>query len=611
MSRRTLVLSFATALVLVACTGEALAANSWFVRAAAPSGGDGSRARPFGTLQDAERASAAGDRIVVLAAPADTPPLDGGITLKPRQRLRGDGPPVVALDKAGHTRLHTRLRKLHRSGHRKLPRRLGARRTRAHRALHRRLRAVHAAPHATAGPALPVITNTRPERQDGDAVRVGDGAIVENLVIVDPLRAGVYGIDLSTARVQGNDISGHNASCTPGFLIQPFQAPTSVPGVHVPISNGLSNGFAAIMFDSTSSKTAVRIDRNYVHDATCGDGIDVRVHGTATTDAHVTANRVARIIEGEQFDSVLAFGFQTLGHGKLTADLDDNRADDIGHGPPTPEGDDSEGLFANLDDDGEMDIAVNDFHYTNPRGVGGFSANGMELVITGGKPKADVVVRNSSFSGSPGDVIEEAILGANASMSLVLDNVDVSRSTGLGNSQVIPFNNGDCVLAGSGDANNKLSLRILDSRLTGCVNNGLTLLSANTGTTMDVAVERSVITGHRGANVYLRDTAELKRFDLKIQESALCNSQSTNVELRNDSGAAPQGTIDLGGGALGSTGNNDLSGGNLQAVIQNVDVSAKHNWWGSPDGPGPGRTAALGGKLERDPVLGAVPRLHC
>ena len=605
------------AAVLVALLGAGGAsaatppATTWFVQAGAAPGGAGTRERPLDSLAAAERVSAPGQRIVVLASARGVAPLDGGIALKPGQRLRGDGPLVVALDDAGHARLHARLRRMHRAGHRRLPRRRGAARTRAHRALHGRMRRVHRAPHRPRGGALPRITNTTGERQHGDAVRLAEGAVVENLVIVDPFRAGIYGSDVASATVRGNDVSGHNTSCASGFHIQPFRAPTSVPGVQLPISAGLTNGFAGIMLDARSAKSAVRIDRNHVHDAECGDGIDLRAHGTADVRAELTANLVEHLTEDDRFESLLAFGLQTLDRGRLDATLEHNRVHDIGNGPPTPAGADSEGLFANLDDRSAMKVAVDDFTYTNPRGVGGFSANGMELVTTGGSPQADMVIRNSSFSGSPGDVIEEANLGTGSRMSLVLDNVAVSRSTGLGNLYAIPFNNGDCVLAGSGDANNELALRIVDSELTNCVNNGLSILSANTGSTIDVAVARTRITGHRGINLWARDTGELKRLAIAVEDSALCNAGGTNVQIENDAGASPPGAVDLGGGALGSAGRNDLSGGVLQARVQNVDVTARNAWWGSPAGPALGRALALGGALDSAEPLGAPPAVAC
>lgn len=64
--------------------------SDWFVQAGAASEmGIGTKARPFASLADAEQCSAEGTTIVILPAAAGSPPLDGGIVLKNRQKLLG------------------------------------------------------------------------------------------------------------------------------------------------------------------------------------------------------------------------------------------------------------------------------------------------------------------------------------------------------------------------------------------------------------------------------------------------------------------------------------------------------------------------------------------
>jgi len=217
--------------VPVAGTAEA-AVTTWYVRAGAT--GNGTAAAPLGSLTQVERRSHAGDTIVVLPA---VEPLDGGLRLKPGQTVRGV---------------------------------------------------------AGTGGRAPRVTNTT-SRLDGDAVRLAVGTTVRGLRIVDPLRGAIYGHDVTRVRVVGNDISGQNGSCTKGFLIPPFNAPTNVPGVGIPISGGLQNGWAAIGVDaSTGNGLTASIVGNVVHDATCGDGIDVRFSGTASGSVAITGNRVTQ-----------------------------------------------------------------------------------------------------------------------------------------------------------------------------------------------------------------------------------------------------------------------------------------------------------------------------
>lgn len=583
-------------LAAVALSLLAVAApNTWYVGADAPPGGDGSRRSPFDSLAAVEAASAPGDEIVVLPSPQGVHPLDGGIALKPGQRLVGAGPPVLGLDEADHARLHARLRRQHRLGHR----RLRGRRQAAHRRLHARLRRLHREAHAPLNGSAPRLTNGSAARHQGDAVVLADGATVENLAIEDPHRGGIYGLDVRDVTVRGNDVSGHNTSCTTGFLIGPFRAPTST-GVNIPADILLTNGWAGIMVDESRTTGRIRIDRNHVHEAECGDGIDVRVYGTADVRADITRNRLERLEQGEGLQSILAIGLQTRDEGRLVAFQDHNTVDDIGSSDA-----DSEGMFAELKGSSTMDVTIDHATYTNPKGIGGFSSNGMEMVATGGSPRASMVIRNSSFSGPPGDILEAGNLAHDAEMSLTLDHVVATRSVGLGNTHAIPFNNGDCLVGGNGDARNTFSLRIVDSELSHCMNNGVSVLQgAQPGGRIDVEIVRSRISHNRGINLWLGNTGGLDQLAVRVEDSALCDAGGTNVQFE-ERGATARGSIDLTG--------NDLSGGGLQARVQGYAVSARNNWWGTAGGPGAGRTLVLGtsGRLEHQPALGAAPVMRC
>ena len=154
---------------------------------------------------------------------------------------------------------------------------------------------------------------------------------------------------MAGALVRGNDISGHNTSCTPGFHIPPFNVPTTVPGAGIPISDGLMNGWAGIMLDASRGSGRVRVLHNRVHDAECGDGIDVRLNGTARFRAKIHRNTVENLMQGEDLESVLAIGLQTREQARLVAKLDRNVQTNLGNESDVggPEGADSEGVFVN------------------------------------------------------------------------------------------------------------------------------------------------------------------------------------------------------------------------------------------------------------------------
>jgi hypothetical protein len=563
------------ALTLLAGLAAAPAADAergrtWYVAAGGANAGTGSRERPFDSLERVERASRRSDRIVVLRSGRTLAPLDGGIALKRDQRLVGGGPPLASA--------------------------------------------------TTPRPRAARITNTRPERHDGDAVVLADGAVVRNLEIVAPLRGGIYGKDVSGVRIRGNRISGHNSSCAEGFHIPPFVAATNVPGVGIPISEGLANGWAAIMLDAERRRRGlVTIRRNVVHDADCGDGIDIRLAGSARYRARLSDNVVSDLAQGEDFESLLAIGLQADDHSRLIASLDRNRQTRLGN-PADPNlavfGADTEGIFVNPVGHGRMRVDVDRNTYTNPDGLGGFSANGMEMVSMGDGSRGRMVIRRSHFSGSPGDILEVGGLGTNADLSLKLVDVVAERSTGVGNTLLIPFNNADCLLAGSLGAGNSIRLTIRDSVLSGCANNGLSLGSnavngSGPTTRIHADIRRTEITANRGANLGIRNFTGLDELAVRVEGSNLSDSRGIGSGVANfaaeNLGTTVESAIDLGGGTLGSAGGNCIEGGILAADVVRYDVSAEDNWWGSPSGAAPGRVLALGGELDIAPFRSAPP----
>ncbi len=542
-----------------------LLAKTWYVDADAAPGGNGSTGRPFSSLEAVELASAPGDTIRVLPSALS---LDDGLRLKQGQALVGDGPAVTGLGSDSEA---------------------------------------------------PTLVNTG-SRLDGDAVRLADGVTVSNLRISKSTRGGIYGLDVSNVRITGNDVSGHNTSCTQGFLIPQFNAPTNIPGVGIPIVGGLPNGWAGIMVDgATRTGGTALISGNHVHDAECGDGIDVRTWGTASYRVTISDNDVHGLRQGENLKSVLAIGLQARDTSRLEGLVSGNRQSDLGNPDELNfaiEGADSEGVFLNGVGPATLTAVVEDNHYTNEDGVGGFSANGLEAVTMGDGSRLSVVVRDSYFSGSPGDVIEEGALGTNARIDMRLERVTAERSTGIGDTFLLPFNNGDCVLAGSLGAGNDVRLTVRDSVLRNCRNNGLAIGSNvvnGTGPTANISldVDRTSITGNRGGNLGIRNFTGLRNLSIKVQRSNLAHSPGLGSSLADvtfeNFGSTGTSRIDLGGGAFGSLGGNCLRTGLLVMNVIRYAVVARKQWWGRAAGAEIRSTTVLGGSLDKSNPLATRP----
>jgi hypothetical protein len=557
--------------------GVGRAAQTWYVSAGAAAGGDGSFGAPFDSLADVEATSAAGDTIIVLASGA---PLDGGIALKPDQRLIGDGPSVVG---------------------------------------------------STAS-ELPRITNTSATHLDGDGVRLAAGAEVANVVVAGTVRGAIYGLDVTGVNVHGNDVSGHNTSCTIGFEVLPLVAPTNGPFIGVPFGADvpgygyvyviyIPNGWAGIMVDASYAVGHVRIADNLVHDATCGDGIDMRLRGTADLTAVIEGNTVTHLAQGHfegtqpavSVDSIMAIGLQTDDSARLVVDEIGNTQTYIG-GPDS----DCEGLFFDVSGSSTMIARVDGNTFAH--GIGGTSCNGMELITGLDNATADVRVANSLFEDNPGDMIEAGNLGKGSKMYLELDNVTVRNTTIRGgNGGPIPFNIGECLLAGNSGTDEVFTLRIRNSEFTECNNGVVAASNVAIGNGAGVAAESLVVDiadskihGNAYYNLWVQNATPLRTLSVKVSGTDLRNAGETGVAIdARPTGLTLSSAIDLGGGVLGSPGGNCIfSNGTLDAETTLYHVVARSNWWGSAAGPAAGKTSAspsvLSG-LDTGSPLGAAP----
>lgn len=526
------------------------AERTLYVSATAADAGDGSRQAPFNSLQALEQASLDGDRLVVLPAPLELPALGGGIALKPRQCLLGDGPEVL-LTKSGA--------------------------------------AVAGAAPLT---SLPRIANTSLLRLNGDAVRLAADSEVRNLVIVESARGGIYGLDVPGVVVSGNDVSGFNTSCSIGFTVAPFVAPTRAPFVGIPLA--LPAGWAGILIDANSGTGTLRVTDNYVHDGACGNGIDLRIRQTADYQAEISRNFVTQLKQGplgqtREFHLVHAITTQVTNTAHLSAYSADNVQTYIG-GP----GADCEGLFMNLAGNGrgEWLIERNVFEH----GIGGFSCNGMEIVVSNGAAHGEMTIRDSSFVDNPGDMIQQDNLGRGSTIILELDRVlvrDTTERPGPAADQPAPFNLGDCILAGSTGTDNTTVLRVKDSDFSNC-NSGLTVLSgvsATNGAGPDGLIDIEILNSrfhHNAANNFAFGAiTPLRELRIKVENSDFGVAGDTTLALQLlNLGRVETSTVDFGGGALGSRGGNCIFGGTpLDARTDKLPATLHANWWGRAGGP--------------------------
>ncbi len=577
--------------------------HRWYVSASAAAGGNGTIHSPFNSLAAAQNASGPGDTIVIEPSPLSVPPLDGGISLKTGQRLVGDGPPVLQLGQ----------------------------------------------PLMQGGPPLvrstglasqPRIANTSALTNNGDAIELASGAEVENIVITAAYRGGIYGKDVVDARVHGNDIGQFNTSGTVGFRVQPFYLNSYTPGLArggpPPFGNGIGAGWAAILIDTASVSTELVIEENYVHDGVCGDGIDLRSMGTGTATAQVNRNFVTSLAQcsGTGVGTIEGIGTQVTGTGVVYATLDQNTEANTGSA-----GANMDSLFVNPAESGTLIETISRNLYTS--GVGGASTNGMEYIISNGKPYSQLTITHSNFYNNPGDMLELFNRGELGSTGiLVLDHVLVDGTTiagGLpayatpaGGTNGVKLastgdNTGECLGIASVGSFDVTKLVMRDSVFINCGNNGIEINNnhctdpptpgpaCGTGDPhlVSIDIERSRISGSRYYNLWFTEATPLTQLQVRVQDTDLSSTLS-GVAVAFDqqpTGGTGSYAIDLGGGALGSKGRNCIFGGAIYDLeTMGFNVSAAHNWWGTASGPVPGKVvASAGGSVDDSNWLTHAP----
>jgi hypothetical protein len=554
-------------LALAAAAGGPACAASLFVRAGASPGGDGSQAHPFESLAAVASASKPGDEIIVLTAPLSQPPLDGGIALKPGQRLIGGGPPV-----AGGRSLGQAAR----------------------------------------------ITNSSATVNSGDAVVLADNVEVSNLVIVKAARGGIYGRDVSGVEISGDDVSGTNTSCTPGLYVYfPVQRPL------------LANGWAAVMIDEDRRTAWLSIRNNYIHDGACNDGIDIRATGTAWVAARVSANRITRLAQGPGLRSVLAIGMQTRDSAVLSVDSDYNSETYIGSPNADCEGLFTNQSGGSLTWSIDHNTFAHGIGGGSCNGAEFFTGTGIantNLYIghsTFEYDPGDMIEEdNGGGTGSVMNLTLEDVSVSHTSFPKTL-----APEPKFTNVQYMD-NLGRCMDQYSWGHRNVNNLRIIGSRFSDCYGDGIGSdvtggaysygssitksgsmeLGDAAGDAISIDVENSTIEGTRQYALHFANHAAMADLEIRVENSRLSGARGAAVVAVDQDGSTQHSDIDLGGKPDRGPGDNCIVGGaNLAAEVSGYDVFAKSDWWGRAGGPAAREISVSNGHLRTAPARRSPP----
>lgn len=513
---------------LVSMASASDAVSTWHVKADAAAGGDGSRNRPFATLEQVEAASQPGDTIRVLPS---TRPLAGGIQLKDGQRLIGDGDPVTK---------------------------------------------------AAATGARPTITNTTSARYNGDAIRLANNTLVQNIHIDGAARAGIFGVNAARAQIRGNLITNNMIQ---GNDLRRLERPWP-------------DGF--ILYESQTNHFGG------ITMLSCGAGASsyCTMHAperpaAATTGEIVIAGNVIRDSNLEGIMLITDTGVAA------TFTVNDTVVRDLSQGLPdplalTPPGDIVRSrAFTHIGlNRSRTDLIINRFHAENVAPPGRYAADGLVFLTGGDAPVVNakvsqVTMLNPKMTGemNNGDSIEIQHRGSsNAVLNIEMSRLDLRD----------PASANIKILEASNPTNGTYNLTVSDSVLSnnnpaGGLDGQIRLSGASSGTkAFTLVVKNTRFTGIGGA-IGILNPNNVETLTVLVENSSLSG-------FTHPAGAKPiaavtmthpadktigKAVLDLGGGSLGSRGRNrfvnnpwlDISVSNASAATA-VQVNASNNYWG-------------------------------
>lgn len=514
-------------LLLLLFAGSAHAAT-WHVKADAAPGGDGSRGRPFATLEEVEQASRPGDTIRVMPS---TRPLGRGIQLKDNQRLVGDGGAVTK---------------------------------------------------APAGGARPTITNTDSARYHGDAIRLANNNVVENIHIDGASRAGVMGVNAARAQIrnnlitnnmiQGNDLRRLEQPWPKGFIIYESQ----------------TNHFGGITL------------------LACGPGASsyCTIHdpgrpAAASTGEVVLAGNVIRDSNLEGIMLITDTGVAA------TFTVTDTVIRDLSQGLPDPDAMTPRGdivrsrAFTHIGlNRSRTDLTINRLLADNVSPPGRYAADGLVLLTGGDSAVVNAKVSqftmlNPKMTGeiNNGDSIEIQHRGStNAVLNVDMSRLDIRD----------PASANIKILEAANPTGGTYNLTVSDSVLTnsnpaGALDGQIRLSGASTNTKAFTLVVRNTrFVGHGGA-IGILNPNDIETLTVMVENSSMSGFTQTPgakpiaavTWTHPADKAIGKAILDLGGGPLGSRGRNrfvnnpwldvQVTNGNQKAAVQ---VDAANNYWG-------------------------------
>lgn len=533
----------------------------------AAGGGDGSNEARFNTLAAAQAAAGANDLIYVHHGDGTTTGQNAGITLAHEgMKLVGSGVDLT-------------------------PELMGF-------SLPSNARGLNAQTPIIAATTAPVITNT-----GGDAITIGANTIkVSGLTINGSTDDGIEisgqdNVTISNMTIQNTTDKGIQITNAKDLILNDITTiatgSTAIHGIYedndtynlnwsnLTLSNNVASSQLYLQIDNATNVTF--------------NGSSITSNGSASTAIHIQTNNDANLnatmrnisIDNSAGSLASAFNMETNDSSSAIYTVHDSYVDSKNTA--------SASMRFSANNNSQLQVNIYNSTLKNGR------SDNIDL-----QSRGNASVSNVNIVGNIIDTTTEWHgIKLRATNNGNLDGAYIANNT------VLNSNGSGIIIDDHNGTTSSLSnITILNNTVSNSNQYGITVFStASTGDIENVTIDGNTSHSNTRHGIYVRaSTGEIT--SVKIQNNTVYGNTQYGLYIDDDF-AGGMITADVGGGFLGSIGNNRIYNNTVADIVVDLDgdeLKAENNWWGVPTGLDPSRVLLDGGSaIDADPFLTSAP----
>jgi hypothetical protein len=454
------------------------------------------------------------------------------------------------------------------------------------------------------------------------------------------------GADLGSLDIDDATVSGNTTASGRGIYVEVNGAGSTLTTANISNVAASSNGASGLFVTSASNGLVSTLNVSnvssnqddsrgiYLLAQTGGDIGTItadnltatNIGGAAGRGMEIIANGAGSVITSSTvtnstFNTNASIGFlyQAINSGVFTAAAINNSSAAANTG---------RGIYILAQADGDYGtVSLDNITVQNNTGAGGY---GVQFLVTGaGSTVNSATLDNITASGNslPGISGSATVSGSISSLSIsdanvttsgfsggivvdanasAITSVEIRDSTSSGNTT-----RGVYVIAQGGGTISGLTVdNVTAQNNTGASGIGVNIVASGAASTLGATtLGNSLISGNAQAGVYVQGAGTSIMSGVNIHDVTSTANTTNGVYVDDDTTAGF--VVDMGGGALGSTGNNRIfsnTGTELRVDLDGGELKAENNWWGVGTGLAGGEiTLEVGSTVDSTPFLAADP----